>query len=126
MLFRSRLHDRWPLEPVADQPAADTARRYRYRDGAAEVGFVNSISEPFCGGCDRARLSADGRLYTCLFASEGVSLKDWLRQEQIDPAELRQRLRRLWGERDDRYSELRTAETSGQRAGRPEMWTVGG
>ncbi len=123
---RDQIDARWPLEPVPDPAAADTARRYRYRDGAGEIGLINAITEPFCGGCDRARLSAAGTLYTCLFASEGVSVKDWLRVEHIDRVELRQRLGRLWGERVDRYSELRTAETSGQRSGRPEMWTVGG
>lgn len=116
----------WPLEPVANQPFRETARRYVYKDGAGEVGFINSISEPFCRGCDRARISADGTLYTCLFASAGVSLKDWLREECLDQDDLRRRITRLWGQREDRYSEERTEASPGLQGKRPEMWTIGG
>jgi cyclic pyranopterin phosphate synthase len=116
----------WPLEPALEQPARETARRFRYRDGRGEVGFINSISEPFCRGCDRARISADGMLYTCLFAETGVSLKAMLRVERLDEPTLRDRIARLWGRRTDRYSEERTEASAGLATTRPEMWTIGG
>jgi len=117
----------WPLEPADGQTVQETAQRFRYTGSTVEVGFINSISEPFCRGCDRARISAEGLLYTCLFAQSGISLKDWLRREQLDDNRLRSRLAALWGRRTDRYSEERSAETSGRAATtRPEMWTLGG
>ena len=122
----ARLHEKWPLVPVSDQSLRETARRFKYADGAAEVGFINSVSEPFCRGCGRARISADGTLYTCLFASSGVSLKNWIREEGLSHDELCLRLASHWGRRDDRYSELRGEENSGPSAGRQEMWTIGG
>jgi cyclic pyranopterin phosphate synthase len=86
----------WPVEPVSGQSLRETARLFRYRDGLSEVGFINSVSEPFCRGCDRARISADGMLYTCLFAEKGVSLKEMLREQQLDEPALRERIARLW------------------------------
>src|SRR6476660_5553955 len=105
-----RISDRWPLEPVeAERPDA-TARRWRYLDGAGEGGVVASVTQPFCGGCSRARLSAEGRLYTCLFGTRGHDLRAPLRLGASD-AELAEPLRSIWARRTDRYSELRTAET---------------
>jgi cyclic pyranopterin phosphate synthase len=121
-----QLSARWPLSPVKEQNPWQTARRYAYADGAAEVGFINSISEPFCRGCDRARISAEGKLYTCLFAQSGVSLRDWIRSEQLSEDELRQRLITLWSGREDRYSEIRGNASTAKTAGRPEMWRLGG
>lgn len=120
------LASEWPLDPVDGQSSRDTARRFRYRDGAGETGFINSISEPFCRGCDRARISAEGTLYTCLFADTGISLKEMLRKQQLDDAALGERIARLWGRRADRYSEERTEASAALPSSRPEMWTIGG
>ena len=120
------LRENWILLPATDQSVHETARRYRYGDGAGEVGFINSITEPFCRGCDRARVSSEGKLYTCLFASDGIALKSWLREEGVSDEELRKRLLKVWGRRDDRYSERRREPAGSPAAGRPEMWTIGG
>ena len=105
-----RVGERWPLEPVAVERPDATARRWRYLDGAGEIGVVASVTQPFCGGCSRARLSAEGRLYTCLFAAQGHDLRAPLRLGASDE-ELAEQLSTLWTRRTDRYSELRTAET---------------
>jgi cyclic pyranopterin phosphate synthase len=101
---------RWPLEPVDAAYRGEVARRYRYRDGAGEIGLIASVSQPFCGDCTRARLSADGQLYTCLFATNGHDLRGLLRGGAADD-ELADRLREIWTGRSDRYSELRSIET---------------
>ena len=101
---------RWPLEPVEPEYRGEVASRYRYRDGAGEIGIISSVSEPFCGDCTRARLSADGRLFTCLFATDGHDLRALLRSG-ADDARLTDALRAIWTGRDDRYSELRTLDT---------------
>ena len=114
---------RWPLEPVDPDYRGEVAQRYRYRDGAGEIGVISSVSQPFCGDCTRARLSADGRLYTCLFAVAGHDVRSVLRSGQTD-ADLAAFLAAVWQGRSDRYSELRTLET----AARPkvEMSYIGG
>ena len=101
----------------------EVARRYRYRDGAGEVGLIASVSQPFCGDCTRARLSADGRVYTCLFATAGHDLRGLLRGGATDD-ELADRLREIWTARTDRYSELRSLETV--ELPRVEMSFIGG
>jgi cyclic pyranopterin phosphate synthase len=106
-----RISERWPLEPVEAETPDATARRWRYADGAGEIGVVASVTQPFCGGCSRARLSAEGRLYTCLFAARGHDLRAPLRLGATDE-ELVEQLRGIWTRRTDRYSELRTAETA--------------
>ncbi len=103
--LRDRIHARWPLQPLDAQYRGEVATRYRFLDGGGEVGFVSSISEPFCGDCHRARVSADGRLYTCLFAGEGSDLRPWLAE---DGDALLDRLGALWRDRGDRYSESRS------------------
>jgi GTP 3',8-cyclase len=113
----------WPLEPIQPARADETARRWRYRDGAGEVGAIASVTQPFCGGCSRARLSAEGRLYTCLFGLRGHDLRAPLRLGTSDE-ELEQKLRDIWGSRTDRYSELRTAETASLP--KVEMSYIGG
>jgi cyclic pyranopterin phosphate synthase len=100
----------FPLEPMPPTKPGEVAERYRYLDGGGEIGVIASVSRPFCGACDRARLSADGQLYTCLFATRGHDLRSWLRGGASD-MELEGELRRIWEVRDDRYSELRSAET---------------
>jgi cyclic pyranopterin phosphate synthase len=118
-----RISERWPLEPVAVERPDATARRWRYVDGAGEIGVVASVTQPFCGGCSRARLSAEGRLYTCLFAARGHDLRAPLRLGASDE-ELADQLRALWTRRTDRYSELRTAETASLP--KVEMSYIGG
>jgi cyclic pyranopterin phosphate synthase len=102
----------WPLEPVARARRGEVASRYRYRDGAGEVGFIHSVSEPFCGDCTRARLSADGNLFTCLFATRGHDLRALLRGG-ADDAELAAAVRALWSARRDRYSAERSLRAAG-------------
>jgi GTP 3',8-cyclase len=112
-----------PLEPAEAARADETARRWRYRDGAGEIGVIASVTQPFCGGCSRARLSAEGRLHTCLFALKGHDLRAPLRLGASDE-ELAGLVRGIWGDRNDRYSELRTADTSSSH--KVEMSYIGG
>jgi GTP 3',8-cyclase len=113
----------WPLDPVEPAYPGEVARRYRYADGGGEIGVIASVTQPFCHDCSRARLSAEGRLYTCLFAATGHDLRRRLRGDGGD-AELKAFLRRIWGGRADRYSELRTAKTSARP--KVEMSHIGG
>jgi GTP 3',8-cyclase len=119
-----RIAARWPLDPLPPNHRGEVAQRYRYRDGAGEIGVIASVTAPFCGDCQRARLSADGRLLTCLFASSGPSLKELLRADKRD-AELIEWLAQHWAARDDRYSELRAQSQSRGRR-RLEMYQIGG
>jgi cyclic pyranopterin phosphate synthase len=100
----------FPLEPLEPNYAGEVARRYRYRDGEGEIGVIASVTEPFCGACTRARLSAEGRLFTCLFATKGFDVRALLRGGASD-AELADALSGVWRMRADRYSEIRSAET---------------
>ena len=113
----------FPLEPVEAAYRGEVAQRYRYRDGAGEIGVIASVTQPFCGECTRARLSADGKLYTCLFAIRGHDLRAILRSGASDE-ELDAAIRAVWERRTDRYSELRTEETS--RLRKVEMSYIGG
>jgi cyclic pyranopterin phosphate synthase len=113
----------WPLEPVDPNYRGEVASRYRYRDGAGEIGVIASVTQPFCRECTRARLSADGELYTCLFASRGHDLRGPLRAGATDE-QIARRLRSIWSGRADRYSELRSAATP--RRARVEMSHIGG
>jgi GTP 3',8-cyclase len=115
--------DRWPLEPVEPAYPGEVAARYRYQDGAGEIGIIASVTQPFCGGCTRARLSADGRLYTCLFASSGHDLRELVRSTDDDD-QLAERISGIWRSRSDRYSEERSART--RRMRRVEMSHIGG
>ncbi|MEU9897302.1 hypothetical protein AB0H67_27875 [Streptomyces phaeochromogenes] len=113
----------YPLVPVAPSHPGEVATRYRYHDGAGEIGVIGSVTQSFCGTCSRARLSADGKLHTCLFASAGTDLRALLRAGASD-AELLDIVRGLWTGREDRYSELRgRPETSTTRV---EMSYIGG
>ena len=120
----AQLHARYPLEALAPSRPGEVANRYRYLDRRGEIGLIASVSAPFCGDCTRARVSADGQLYTCLFASEGSDLKRYLRPV-LDAAALRDALHARWSVRDDRYSEIRDAETA-NRLPKVEMFRVGG
>jgi GTP 3',8-cyclase len=112
-----------PLEPVDPARPDEKARRWRYRDGAGEIGVIASVTEPFCGGCSRLRLSAEGRLHTCLFALKGHDLRAPLRLGASDQ-ELSELVRGIWSRRTDRYSELRTSQTASLE--KVEMSYIGG
>jgi GTP 3',8-cyclase len=113
----------FPLEPVDAAYRGEVAERYRYLDGAGEIGVIASVTQPFCGDCTRARISADGKLYTCLFAVRGHDLRSVLRGG-ADDAELEDAIRSVWQRRTDRYSERRTEETRSLR--KVEMSYIGG
>lgn len=101
------LNAKFPLEPIDPNYRGEVAKRYRYLDGVGEVGVISSISQPFCSDCHRARLSADGKIYKCLFSSIGIDFKKVLR-DGISKEDLVNRLAKLWLGRDDRYSEIRS------------------
>jgi cyclic pyranopterin phosphate synthase len=111
------------VEPVEPGYRGEVARRYAYRDGAGEVGVIASITQPFCGDCTRARLTADGKLYTCLFATRGHDLRALLREGASD-AQIEEALAGVWAARDDRFSEIRTEATP--EAAKVEMSYIGG
>jgi cyclic pyranopterin phosphate synthase len=118
--------NRWSLSPVGRSYPGEVAQRYHYDDGQGEIGFISSVTEPFCGACSRARLAADGVLYTCLFATTGTSLREPLRKG-ADEAELRDILGRIWLQRADRYSELRRPRVAESHAlSKVEMYRIGG
>jgi cyclic pyranopterin phosphate synthase len=117
---------RWPLKPLEPSYRGEVAERYAFADGAGELGFISSVSQPFCGGCSRARLSSDGVLYTCLFATHGTSLRDALRGGASDDA-LLELMRGVWLKRADRYSELRASvRHAAPEARKVEMFYIGG
>ena len=113
----------FPLEPVEPSYRGEVARRFRYRDGAGEIGVIASVTQPFCGDCTRARLSAEGRLYTCLFSARGHDLRALLRGGAPDD-ELAAAIGRIWSRRSDRYSEIRSAATAAEP--KVEMSYIGG
>jgi cyclic pyranopterin phosphate synthase len=119
----SRVGEVFPLEPLDPNYHGEVADRYRYSDGAGEIGIIASVTQPFCGTCTRARVTADGKLYTCLFGTHGHDLRALLRGEASED-DLALAIARIWAVREDRYSELRTAETPGLP--RPEMSYIGG
>jgi cyclic pyranopterin phosphate synthase len=113
----------WPLEPEAPNYPGEVANRYRYLDGAGEIGVIASVTQPFCGDCTRARVSAEGKLYTCLFSAIGHDLRDPLRSGRSDD-EVADLIAGIWGARDDRYSERRAAATD--HLPKIEMFALGG
>ena len=119
----ARIDAALPIEPIEASYRGEVAKRWRYRDGGGELGFITSVSAPFCGDCTRARISADGRLYTCLFAVAGTDLRGPLR-EGADDAALAALLAGVWRAREDRYSALRSAATADLP--RIEMSYIGG
>jgi cyclic pyranopterin phosphate synthase len=122
--LRARIGARWPLVELAPNYGGEVARRWAFADGSGEIGFISSVTEPFCGDCTRARLSADGKLYTCLFANSGHDLRGPLRAGASD-AELAGLITAVWEARDDRYSEVRSAVPAGSRE-HVEMYSIGG
>jgi cyclic pyranopterin phosphate synthase len=113
----------FPLEPVEAAYRGEVARRWRYRDGAGEIGVIASVTPPFCSECTRARISAEGKLYTCLFAVRGTDLREVIRSGAPDD-EVRGAIEAVWARRSDRYSELRTAQTAALP--KVEMSYIGG
>ena len=125
-----RINKVFPLDPVAPNYRGETSQRWRYADGSGEIGVISSVTQAFCHGCTRARLSADGKLFTCLFATQGHDLRALLRGG-ADDAELGRALSGIWEARTDRYSELRGSHTPGVGAAKPgapkvEMSYIGG
>ena len=121
-----KIQERWPLRAIGKNYPGEVARRYEYTDGEGEIGFISSVTEPFCGDCSRARLSADGVLYTCLFANQGTDLRQSLRNG-ADDDELRDILSSIWLQRADRYSELRQPDLAEHHVLRKvEMYRIGG
>ncbi|MGV2854443.1 GTP 3',8-cyclase MoaA [Glutamicibacter sp. AGC13] len=118
------VNKRWALEPVTKTEPGETANRWRYQDGAGEIGVISSVTNAFCGNCSRARVSAEGQLYTCLFAGSGYDLRQLMR-DGISDEDLAKALTGHWRKRDDNYSELRAALTPGNRK-RIEMSYIGG
>jgi len=118
-----RIDRRWPVKQIEGNYHGEVASRYRFADGQGEVGFISSVSEPFCGSCTRIRLSSDGQLFTCLFATRGTDLKYPLRNG-ADDDELLAIIGRVWGARADRYSEIRAEQ--GRSGNKVEMYYIGG
>lgn len=120
----ARIHAAMPLEPTDRNYRGEVALRYRYQDGGGEIGLIASVTQPFCGDCTRLRLSPEGELFTCLFATKGTDLRVVLRSGATDD-ELAAFLTNLWGRRVDRYSEERTENTT-PRDHKVEMYHIGG
>jgi GTP 3',8-cyclase len=120
-----QIQGRWPLRPLAANYRGEVAERYEFVDGAGEIGFISSVSQPFCGDCTRARLSADGKLYTCLFAKAGHDLRTVMRAGASD-AELEALVGTLWKGRSDRYSERRAELRAAGDPEKVEMYSIGG
>jgi GTP 3',8-cyclase len=123
--LHAAVHARWPLLPLAAGYHGEVAERYAFADGQGEVGFISSVSQPFCGACTRARLSSEGLLYTCLFATHGLDLRTPLRGG-ADDAALEQLIRSAWLGRNDRYSEARAELHAAGTERKIEMYYIGG
>jgi GTP 3',8-cyclase len=123
-----RINARWPIHPLSENYRGEVAKRWHFDDGAGEIGFISSVSQPFCGDCSRARLSSEGKFYTCLFATHGLDLREAMRAGASDD-ELLQMMRGTWQGRNDRYSELRGVPQRRSQAGgekKIEMYYIGG
>ena len=118
-----RINDVFPLESLEPNYPGEVARRWQYKDGSGEIGIIASVTQPFCGDCSRARLSADGKLFTCLFATEGDDLRLFVRNGASDQ-EIAERVGDIWSRRIDRYSEIRNLGVHGLK--RIEMSYIGG
>jgi GTP 3',8-cyclase len=121
----ARVHERWPIHPISENYRGEVAKRWRFDDGAGEIGFISSVTQPFCGNCSRARLSSEGNFYTCLFATQGIDLRAALRAGASD-AEIEEMIRGTWRGRTDRYSELREQLRREQAGRKIEMYYIGG
>jgi cyclic pyranopterin phosphate synthase len=119
------IHARWPIVPRERDYRGEVAERHVFEDGAGEIGFISSVSQPFCGDCSRARISSDGAFYTCLFATQGLDLRGPLRAGATDD-ELFELIRGVWSGRRDRYSELRASMRDAAALHKIEMNYIGG
>jgi len=119
------IQTKWPMQAIEPNYQGEVASRYQFKDGKGELGFISSMTKPFCGSCSRARLSSDGKLYNCLFASNGKDIKPWL-TEGLSDHEIQQRIYSIWSERADRYSELRAQNLTEVGKQKVEMYYIGG
>ena len=120
-----KLSDKWQLDPLDKNYEGETAQRYQISGSETEIGLISSVTKPFCGSCTRARLSSDGKLYNCLFASEGKDIRSWVRDGKSDEY-IKNELASIWKERRDRYSELRYSDEIDNTDEKVEMYYIGG
>ena len=120
-----KLSEKWQLDPLDKNYEGETAQRYQISGSETEIGLISSVTKPFCGSCTRARLSSDGKLYDCLFASEGKDIRSWVRDGKSDEY-IKNELASIWKERRDRYSELRYSDEIDSTDEKVEMYYIGG
>ena len=120
-----KLSEKWQLDPLDKNYEGETAQRYQISGSETEIGLISSVTKPFCGSCTRARLSSDGKLYNCLFASEGKDIRSWVRDGKSDEY-IKNELASIWKERRDRYSELRYSDEIDNTDEKVEMYYIGG
>ena len=120
-----KLSQKWQLDPLDKNYEGETAQRYQISGSETEIGLISSVTKPFCGSCTRARLSSDGKLYNCLFASEGKDIRSWVRDGKSDEY-IKNELASIWKERSDRYSELRYSDEIDNTDEKVEMYYIGG
>ena len=120
-----KLSEKWQLDPLDKNYEGETAQRYQISGSETEIGLISSVTKPFCGSCTRARLSSDGKLYNCLFASEGKDIRSWVRNGKSDEY-IRNELASVWKVRRDRYSELRYSDEIDKTDEKVEMYYIGG
>ena len=120
-----KLSEKWQLDPLDKNYEGETAQRYQISGSETEIGLISSVTKPFCGSCTRARLSSDGKLYNCLFASEGKDIRNWVRNGKSDEY-IRNELASIWKVRRDRYSELRYSDEIDKTDEKVEMYYIGG
>jgi cyclic pyranopterin phosphate synthase len=121
----AKLSEQWALKPLDRNYEGETAERFQIADSETEIGLISSVTKPFCGSCTRARLSSDGKLYNCLFASEGRDIRSLIRSGKSDDF-IRNEIASIWKDRKDRYSELRYSEKSDKKNEKVEMYYIGG
>ena len=119
------ISNKWSLSPIKQNYEGEVASRFIFDDTGTEIGFISSMTNPFCGSCTRARLSSDGKLYNCLFASKGMDIKSWIRSE-MDDNTIEEKIVSIWKSRDDRYSELRYLNQNNKEKEKVEMYYIGG
>ena len=125
MNLQSKVNEVYSFEPIKENYEGEVASRYIFDDLGTEIGFISSMTNPFCGSCTRARLSSDGKLYNCLFASKGMDIKSWIRSE-MDDNTIEEKIVSIWKSRDDRYSELRYLNQNNKEKEKVEMYYIGG
>jgi cyclic pyranopterin phosphate synthase len=119
------ISNKWSLSPIKQNYEGEVASRFIFDDIGTEIGFISSMTNPFCGSCTRARLSSDGKLYNCLFASKGMDIKSLIRSK-IDDNTIEEKIISIWRSRDDRYSELRYLNQNNKEKEKVEMYYIGG